>query len=86
MAQIVVRRLPDAVHAALRDRARRQGVSAEALARDILARALLPDAAREPGADFLARLSAIWEGADLSGFEVARDGAPPEPPTLEDAP
>ena len=67
MAQIIVRHLPDAVHAELRVRAKRQGMSAEALVREILASELLPDA-RPGGRGGLGdRLAAIWKGANLKG-------------------
>ena len=83
MAQIVVRQLPDAVHAALRTRARRLGMSAEALVRDILTHEFLPEAAPRPGAGLGDRLAAIWEGADLEGLSFERDDAPHEPPRFE---
>lgn len=67
MAQIIVRQLPDAVHAELRVRAKRQGMSAEALVREILAAELLPDA-RPGGRGGLGdRLANIWKGANLKG-------------------
>lgn len=82
MAQIVVRRLPDSVHTALRARARGLGVSAEALARDILARELLPEDRPRLGAGLGDRLAAIWDGADLDGVSLDREGDPHEPPRL----
>ena len=83
MAQIVVRQLPDAVHAALRTRARRLGVSAEALVRDILAHELLPDVRPRPGTGLGDRLAAIWEGADMGGVSFEREDAPHEPLRFE---
>ncbi len=81
MAQIVVRQLPDAVHAALHTRAKSLGVSAEALARDILAHELLPE--DRPGASLGDRLAAIWEGANLDGVSFEREEAPHEPLRFE---
>jgi|AVFP01.1.fsa_nt_gi plasmid stability protein len=43
MAQITIRKLPDAVHRALRSKAAREGISAEEQARRILAAQLLPE-------------------------------------------
>lgn len=83
MAQIVVRQLPDAIHAALRARARRLGVSAEALARDILAHELLPEARPRPAAGLGDRLAAIWEGADLQGVSFERAEPSHEPLRFE---
>lgn len=81
MAQIVVRQLPDAVHAALRARARHLGLSAEALARDILAHELLPGSG--PGAGLGDRLAAIWTGASLEGVRLEREEGPHEPLRLD---
>jgi plasmid stability protein len=79
MAQIVVRQLPDAVHAALHARARRLGLSAEALARTILAHELLPETRPRLGD----QLAAIWAGADLEGVSLERDQTPHEPLRFE---
>ena len=49
MPQIVVRQLPDEVHLALMARAREYGRSTEAEARDIITRAVLPDARPKAG-------------------------------------
>ena len=49
MPQIVVRQLSDEVHRALKARASEHGRSTEAEARDIIARAVLPDARPKAG-------------------------------------
>ena len=79
MPQIVVRQLPDEVHRALKMRANEHGRSTEAEARDIIARAVLPDARPKAG-DLLC---GIWQGADISEVTFERDKAPHEPVSFE---
>ena len=69
MAQITVRQIPEEVHRALKAQARTQGTSAEALARSILQRGLLPADRPRPG-DLL---RSIWKDADLEGISFTRD-------------
>ena len=76
MAQITIRKLPDEVHRALKAKARREGQSAEALARKVLQDSLLPAQRARPGD----MLRSIWQGVDLEGvtFEDSQsliDGA-----------
>lgn len=75
MPQIVVRQLPDEVHRALKIRASEHGRSTEAEARDIIARAVLPDARPKAG-DLLCD---IWQGADMSEVTFEREKTPYEP-------
>jgi plasmid stability protein len=75
VAQIIVRQLSDEVHRALKARAREHGRSTEAEARDIIARAVLPEARPRVG-DLLVD---IWNGADLSDVDFERDKTPHEP-------
>lgn len=75
MPQIVVRQLPDEVHRALKMRASEHGRSTEAEARDIIARAVLPDVRPKAG-DLLCD---IWQGADVSEVTFERDKTPHEP-------
>lgn len=79
MPQIIVRQLPDEVHRALKARASEHGRSTEAEARDIIARAVLPDARPKAG-DLLC---GIWQGADVSELTFERDQAPHEPMSFE---
>lgn len=79
MPQIIVRRLPDEVHRALKARASEHGRSTEAEARDIIARAVLPD--NRPKAGDL--LCGIWKGAEVSGAIFERDKNPHEPMSFE---
>lgn len=79
MPQIVVRQLPDEVHRALRARASEHGRSTEAEARDIIARAVLPDTRPKAG-DLLCD---IWRGADVSGVTFERDKTAHEPMSFE---
>lgn len=79
MPQIVVRQLPDEVHRALKARAIEHGRSAEAEAREIIARAVLPDSRPKAG-DLLCE---IWKGADASAVTFERDKAPHEPMSFE---
>ena len=79
MPQIVVRRLPDEVHRALKARAHEHGRSTEAEARDIIARAVLPDARPKAG-DLLC---GIWQGANVSEVTFERDRAPHDPLSFE---
>ena len=76
MAQITIRKLPDEVHRALKAKARREGQSAEALARKVLQDSLFPAQRARPGD----MLRSIWQGVDLEGvtFEDSQsliDGA-----------
>jgi plasmid stability protein len=75
MPQIVVRQLPDEVHRALKARAIEHGRSAEAEARDIIARAVLPEGRPKAG-DLLLD---IWKGVDASAVILERDRTPHEP-------
>jgi plasmid stability protein len=75
LAQIIVRQLPDEVHRALKARASAHGRSTEAEARDILARAVMPDGSPKVGE----LLADIWKGADLSDVSFERDKTPHEP-------
>ena len=77
MPQIVVRQLPEEVHAALKARAKRETRSAEAVARDILREALVPS----DQLGFGHRLAAVWQGADDTGLDIERK--PYEPVDLE---
>jgi plasmid stability protein len=79
MPQIIVRQLPDVVHRALKVRAVAHGRSTEAEVRDIIARAVLPEARPKAG-DLL---SEIWNGADVSGVTFERDKTPHDPLTFE---
>lgn len=79
MPQIVVRQLPDEVHRALKARASIHGRSAEAEARDILARAVLPITRLKAG-DLLC---GIWAGADVSALTFERDQTPHTPLSFE---
>lgn len=79
MAQIIIRKLPDEVHRALKAQAREHGRSAEAEARAILAEAL--GAGGQAGAgDIIAN---IWSGAEFDGVETERDRRPHEPLAFE---
>ena len=77
--QIIVRRLSDEVHRALKARAHEHGRSTEAEARDIIARAVFPDARPKAG-DLLC---GIWQGADVSEVTLERDKTPHEPMSFE---
>lgn len=77
MSQIVVRQLPKEVHIALKARAKREGKSAEAIAREILRRDLLPS----NRLGFGHRLAAIWQDADEAALDMERE--PYEPVELE---
>ena len=74
MAQITVRQIPDNVHRALKAQAKRDGVSAEAKARQLLAEGLFPQDRSRPGD----MLRALWQGIDggLDDVEFPRDPAP----------
>ena len=75
MPQIIVRQLPDEVHRALKAQASEHGRSTEAEARDIIARAVLPDARPKAG-DLLCD---VWRGADMSEVMFERDKSPHQP-------
>lgn len=79
MAQIVVRKIPDEVHRALKARAVEHGRSAEAEIRDILARAVFPQDRKKAG-DILCQ---IWSGSDTSQLVFKRDQTPHEPMSFE---
>jgi plasmid stability protein len=72
MSQILVRQLRPEAHRALKARAKIQKSSAEAVAREILERTLLPDQQLGLGD----RISAVWEGADLTDVEIDRSKEP----------
>ena len=78
MPQSLVRQLPPEVHRALKARARQENKSAEAVAREILSGALLP----ETSLGFGHRLAAIWAGAELSDIDFEADRVPYEPRDL----
>ena len=84
MAMITVRNLSDDVHRALRVRAALHGQSTEAEVREILSRAVKPEARMRMG-DALAALGRTigWTNEDLELFEQGRVKAPAEPPSLE---
>jgi len=71
MAQITVRQLPDEVHRALKAEAERDGMSAEAKARQLLFEGLFPKDRPRPGD----MLRALWQGVDegLGEIEFPRD-------------
>ena len=79
MAQIVVRQIPDEVHRALKAQAAAHGRSAEAELREIIARAVLPDARSRAG-DLM---RGIWSGAETSDLTLERDRRPVEPARFE---
>lgn len=79
MPQIVVRQLSDEVHRALKARATEHGRSTEAEARDIIARAVLPENRAKAG-DLLC---GIWRGVDVSGVTFERDKTPHSPMNFE---
>ena len=70
MAQILVRQLATEAHHALKARAQKQNRSAESVAREILECSLVPKASL----GFGDQLTAVWDGADLSGvvFDAAK--------------
>jgi plasmid stability protein len=74
MAQITVRQIPNEVHHALKAQAERDGMSAEAKARQILADGLLPENRPKPG-DVL---RSLWQGVgdDLDDVDFPRDRTP----------
>ena len=71
MPQITVRQVPDEVHRALKAQAERDGMSAEAKARQILAEGLFPEVEPRLGA----RLQGLARefGVDLEGVAFPRD-------------
>lgn len=79
MPQIIVRQLPDEVHRALKARAAEHGRSTEAEARDIIARAVLPDARPKAG-DLLCD---IWQGTDVTGVTFECDQTTHDPMSFE---
>lgn len=79
MPQIVVRQLSDEVHRALKSRAIEHGRSTEAEARDIIARAVMPETRVKAGEMLLD----IWKGADLSDVTFERDKSPHNPLDFE---
>lgn len=66
MAQLIVRRLDDAVLARLKERAARHGRSAEAEHREILRLALEGSARRRSFKEALAAMPAVGEDADFA--------------------
>lgn len=69
MAQITIRQLPDEVHRALKAQAERDGMSAEAKARQLLAEGLFPDDQPRLGD----RLQALAREVDTAGVDFGRD-------------
>lgn len=74
MAQITVRQIPDEVHRALKAQAERDGISAEAKARQLLAEGLFPQDRKKPG-DLL---RAFWQEGkeDFGDVDFPRDRSP----------
>lgn len=84
MAQLLIRKLPDDVHAALKARAHAEGVSTEALVRNLLIGSVRPS---RPAAGVGTALAALGQHVGLSNDEwdavlAQRDRAPAEPPQL----
>lgn len=81
MAQITVRQIPKEVHRALKAEAERDGMSAEAKARQLLAEGLFPENRPRPGD----MLRALWQGGDegLDDIEFPRDQTPLQGAELE---
>jgi plasmid stability protein len=79
MAQITVRQLPDEVHRALKAKARTEGRSAEALARQLIFEGLFPAGAARLGD----RLRALVRDVDMEGVEFSRDRSPIRGATFE---
>ena len=79
MAQTVVRRLLDALHAALHARAGRLRLGARTPSRDVPAHESLPEDRLRLGD----RPAAIWAGVDPDGLGFERDQGPHEPLRLE---
>ena len=79
MAQILVRKLDDKVHSALKARAVERGTSAENLAREILTFNIMPESRLKLGD----QLMSIWKDADLAGLEIERDTTPYTPPSFD---
>ena len=71
MPQITVRQVPDEIHRALKAQAERDGMSAEAKARQILAEGLFPPAEPRLGAR-LQDLARTF-GVAPDGLDIARD-------------
>ena len=71
MAQITVRQIPDEVHRALKAKAKQEGVSAEAKARQILTEGLFP--ADQPPVEKGLRALARELEVDMEGIEFPRD-------------
>lgn len=81
MPQITIRRLPDAVHRALRAQAASEGISAEEKARRVLSQGLLPQ--EREGLGTRLRNAAGELGLDDEAWEVERDRSAIEPAKLE---
>ncbi len=77
MAQIIVRKIEDAVKARLRRRARRNGRSMEEEAREILRAATREEAASRPGLG--SRIAARFAGIGLDVEIPERRGERPRP-------
>lgn len=80
MPAVTVRNLPDEVHRALKQRAKRHGRSTEAEIREILSRAVASPSRRRLGTE-LAEL-----GREAGGFddvEIRRDRTPVEPASFD---
>lgn len=84
MPVLTVRNLPDEVHRALKVRAAQHGRSTEAEVREILERAVKPEARLRMG-DALSALGrkAGLTNADLDALQATRDRTPAEPLSLE---
>lgn len=84
MAMLTVRNLPDAVHRALKVRAAQHGRSTEAEVREILERAIKPEARVRLG-DALAALGRKigLANEDFEIFDRVKDKTPAEPPRFE---
>ncbi len=84
MSAVTIRNLPEEIHRALKVRAAHHGRSTEAEIREILTRAVKPDARVRLG-DALAALGREMEltDEDFTVFEQVRDKTPAEPLKFE---
>ena len=71
MAQITVRKIPDEIHRALKAQAEQEGVSAEAHARQILAKGLFPTYKPPLGQRLDVDLNGVVFARDRSGITGA---------------
>lgn len=81
MANLTVRKLPDEVHRALRERAARHGCSTEAEIREILMTAVRPPSRVKLGSllTSIAREAGPLTDTEADGFNHLRDKTPAEP-------